>query len=142
MGHVHPEARCVLQTPVLFQTDLPPTCLFQSRVESPGPQVLIREAKGLQSFLLSCLGLLSSKLSRFGQDGDGDLVTVTWQNWGSNSILFSQALLFSDSQCPSLLSTTASSASLSPWLLFQRTQQPHGKQKFLWAEAGVMVQSC
>lgn len=36
--------------------------------------------RGCRVFLLSCLGLLSSKLSRFEQDGDGDLVTVTWQN--------------------------------------------------------------
>lgn len=124
MGHVCPEAHYVLQIPVLFQTNLPPTCLFQSRLESPVPQVLIKGGKWLQSFLLSCLGLLSSKFSRFGQDGGGDQVMVTGQRWRSNSILFSQALLFSDSQSPFLLSTTASLAQLSLWLSFHRTQPP------------------
>ena len=51
LGHIPPRPLCASDT-VLFQTYPPPTCLFQSRLESHGPQALC-------GFLFSCLRLMS-----------------------------------------------------------------------------------
>lgn len=93
-GHVHPKPTtrpCFGYPSFSKHTFHPPAS--SKAAGKPWASILMREVKGLQSLLLPCLGLVSSEFSIWAAWGGGDLVTVTWERWGSNPFLSGFAFL-------------------------------------------------